>query len=244
MNPLNAVVAVIRSYNNPAVVKQVNSLRSFLSRIVVVTDFQRDRGATKAWLDEVNDPCVNLIEMSEGYSWANALNRAIDYMQLFNAQRTSAGQFDYIFNVSVEARFEQEHVKQMIEKFDDSSIGVVGTTFRGTCEGNEVSLGLSYRHPRNTGMLVRLSAFSHRMTRDFDGFCDDVGGMEDIDFICRMEVFTEYKADVLDLRVPLIVGRHYNQTDKESRERAAMEKIFARYRTWQERISKVVEKFS
>jgi len=248
MTSVNRVVAVIRSYNNAAVVKQVKALRSFLPRIIVVTDAAKDRGATKAWLEELNDPCVDLIEIQEGYTWSNALNRALNRIELINAKEKNEGYAnpgcDYVFNVSVEARFEMRHLGAMLDRLDDQTVGVVGTTFSGQCEGNKVDLGLSYRHPRNTGMLVRLSVFGNRMVRDFDGFCDDIGGMEDIDFVCRMEVFTQMKSAMLDLKVPLIVGKHYNQVDKELRERKAMGEIFFRYKTWSDRLHKVVKKFS
>ena len=247
MIDFSKVAAVIRSYNNAAVVKQVKALRSFLSYILVVTDAKKDRGATKAWLEELNDPCVELIEIAEGYTWANALNRALDHIQLFNARFTLGfrNPLEYVFNVSVEARFEKHHLGLMLAQFhNQKNIGVVGTSFLGQCEGNRVDLGLSYRHPRNTGMLIRLLALDNRMVRDFDGFCDDIGGMEDIDFVCRMEVFSELRATMLDLKVPLIVGKHYNQADKERREREAMKKIFDRYKLLSKRITEVAEKFS
>lgn len=232
---LNKTVVVIRSFNNAAVVKQIKALRSFLSCIIVVTDAQRDKGATRAWLADLNDPCVHLIEMESGYTWSNALNRALHHVAHLNASREQP--FEFVFNVSVEALFGQEDVAMMLVKFADEQVGTVGTNFQGVQEGNLISLGRSYRHPRNTGMIVRLSAFSQPMLQlGFDPFCDDIGGMEDVDFIYRMCVFSELKSVMLDLHVRLIVGKHYNQADKEVRERQAMEKIFVRYQRWSERL--------
>lgn len=232
---LNKTVAVVRSFNNAAVVKQIRALRSLLPCIIVVTDAPRDKGATRAWLTELNDPCVHLIEMESGYTWSNALNRALHHIVHLNTSREQP--FEFVFNVSVEAQFKKEDVATMLAEFADEQVGTVGTSFQGVQEGNLISLGRSYRHPRNTGMLIRLSAFSQPMLQlGFDPFCDGIGGMEDVDFIYRMCVFSELKSVMLDRQVRLIVGKHYNQADKEVRERQAMEKIFARYQRWSERL--------
>lgn len=231
MSTLNNTVAVIRCYSNGGIVKQVKALRSFMSRVVVVTNGLADKGATRAWLEELNDPCVDLIEMNEGYTWSNALNRALHHIRMLNAQKDAG--IEFVFNVSVEALFRKEHVEQMLAEFADDNVGVVGTSFEGYQEGNVISLGRSYRHPRNTGMIVRLDVFGQPMLGlGFDPFCDDIGGMEDIDFIYRMIVFSGKLTKMLDLRVRLIVGKHHNQNQKEERERDAMEKIFNRYQQW------------
>jgi hypothetical protein len=46
-----------------------------------------------------------------------------------------------------------------------------------------------------------------------------------------MAALTPYKPVMLDLKVPLIVDVHYEQADKEKRERGAMDKIIARERS-------------
>ncbi|HUX35984.1 MAG TPA: hypothetical protein VMV71_03040 [Candidatus Paceibacterota bacterium] len=241
---LNEVVAVIRSYKNPGVLKQVKALRSFIPLIIVVINEQEDCGATKAWLAELNDPCVYLIEIKKGYTWTKALNESLQQIQFMNALPGMDGQYKYVFNVSVEARFERHHIESMLKQFTDEKVGAVGASFSGRCEGNKVNLGLSYWHLRNTGMLVRLFVFRQEMlSYGFSGFCDGIGGMEDIDFVCRMEVFTEMKSVMLDLKVPLIVGKHYNQPEKERREREAMDEIFNRYEAWADRLHGVVKKF-
>ncbi|MFZ2299565.1 MAG: hypothetical protein WAW00_00310 [Candidatus Moraniibacteriota bacterium] len=219
--------------------KQIRALRAFLPCVLVVADGVQDKGATRAWLAELNDPCVHLIEMMSGYTWSNALNRALHHISLMNAERVRAGTspFEMMFNVSVEARFRKEHLEAMLAEFADEKVGVVGTSFRGVQEGNTISLGRSYRHPRNTGMIIRLSVFWHRMVRDFDAFCDDIGGMEDIDFVYRLKVFAGLETRMLDLGVDLIVGKHYNQSQKEARERDAMDKIFHRYRNWADELT-------
>lgn len=231
---LNTTVVVLRSYNNGAVLKQVKALRAFLPCIIVVTDGEQDKGATRAWLNELSDPNVHLIEMMSGYTWSNALNRALNHINLLNEERSQ--RFEFVFNVSVEARFTKTHLEAMVAEFTDTKVGIVGTSFRGMQEGNVIGLGRSYRHPRNTGMIIRLSVFGHRMVRDFDSFCDDIGGMEDIDFVYRLKVFAGYETRMLDLAVNLIVGKHYNQAQKEMREREAMDLIFRRYRTWSDEL--------
>lgn len=233
---MKSTVAVIRSYNNAAVVKQIKALRAFLPSVIVVTNGEQDKGATRAWLEELNDPNVHLLEMMSGYTWSNALNRALHHIDLMNAEHGERP-FEFVFNVSVEARFRKEHLEAMLAEFADPKVGVVGTSFRGVQEGNMISLGRSYRHPRNTGMVVRLSVFDHRMVRDFDPYCDDIGGMEDIDFVYRLKAFAKLETKMLDLGVDLIVGKHYNQTQKEARERDAMDKIFHRYRTWADELT-------
>lgn len=239
---LNQTVTIIRSYNNAAVMKQVKALRSFLPYIIVVTDGVQDKGATRAWLQELNDPCIHIIEMMSGYTWSNALNRGLQHIKYLNVDRTHP--FQFILNVSVEAQFKEADIKEMLSEFSDVQVGVVGTSFRGFQEGNEISLGRSYRHPRNTGMIIRLEMFSQPMMQmGFDSFCDDTGGMEDIDFIYRMKIFSEMQTVMLDRQVRLIVGRHYNQKQKEAREREAMEKIFARYQKWSHRLTDMISKW-
>jgi hypothetical protein len=196
---------------------------------LVVVNERQDRGATKAWLEEanlLNNLQVELLPMSEGYTWSNALNRALGQIDTINAQRVSraVNPLEYVFAVSVEANFVHETAQAMVSAFEEN-VGIVGTSFRGLLHGNEVSLGESYRHPRNTGMMIRTSVFTNRFVRDFDNVCDKLGGMEDIDLLTRMLAFTDFRYRMLDLRVPLVVGVNHNQTQKEEREQAAMREI-------------------
>jgi hypothetical protein len=227
---LNSVVGIVRSYRNPYVVKRVQKLLSFMNLVLVVVNEAEDKGSTRAWLSEaglLRDPRVRVLGMQEGYSWSGALNRALAAIDKINADRMANGEeaYEFCFPVSVEANFEAGHLRAMLAPFEDGAVGVAGTSFRGLLHGNEISLGTSYRHPRNTGMVIRLGVFLNRFVRDFDSACDDFGGMEDLDFITRMLAFTRYRYEMLDLKVALVVGVNYNQTEKEKREHSAMSKI-------------------
>lgn len=247
MSQLRHVVAVLRSYNNKNVAKQVKSLkRTGIGKVIVVTDGLLDKGATRGWLSEMLGPNrgVELIEMYGGYTWSNALNRALETIRLGNllAQATGAPAYSIIFNVSVEAMFTREHLVAMDAAFSDPAVGVVGTSFTGIQSGNRVDLGRSYKHPRNTGMMLRLAAMTPSAGQ-FDPWCDDIGGMEDIDFILRMKAFSDFTVRMLDLNVQLHVGVHYHQPTKEEKEQVAMRKITARMRAVRDRVQDVIDEF-
>lgn len=232
---LASTVAVIRSYSNKHVAKQVRELYSCgIGKIIVVTDAQKDKGATRGWLESLLAAGrVQLIEMREGYSWSNALNIALKAVQMANVQARVQGRprFRFVLNVSVEAQFDGSHLEAMIDAAtDDESVGVVGTSFEGRQDGNAVELGRSYRHPRNTGMLVRIEALGV-LFGGFDARCDGIGGMEDIDFLLGMLALSDLRYEMLDLRVKLVVGNHHHQPTKETREREAMDMIIAHWRS-------------
>ncbi len=231
---LSATVAVIRSYNNKHVTTQVkNLLTAGIGRVIVVTNGPADKGATPGYLGTlVNDVRVQIIEMTEGYSWANALNVALKAIQMANVSRRISWypEFRFILNVSVEAQFTRAHLEAMLDAAtDDRMIGVVGTSFEGRLDGNLVDLGRSYRHPRNTGMVIRLEAFG-AMLGGFDARCDGMGGMEDIAFVLEMLALSNLQYKMTDLQVPLILGQHHHQPTKEEREQGAMDKILAFWR--------------
>jgi hypothetical protein len=231
---LFSTVAILRSYNNKFVEKQVRNLLTIgLGHIIVVVNAPADKGATRGYLgDLVTDSRVQVIEMTEGYSWANALNIALMAIKIANVRRVQARKaaFRFVFTVSVEAGFTKAQIEDMLDAAtDDLSVGVVGTSFRGIQDGNEISLGRSYQHPRNTGMLIRLEAFGCHMG-GFDARCDAMGGMEDIDFCLSMTALSELRVEMLDLKVRLVVGTNYHQPTKEVREREAMDKIIAMWR--------------
>jgi hypothetical protein len=237
MTNLSETVAIVRSFNNDGIVSTVQNLTGFLGHVIVVVNNERDNGSTRAWLAGMRN--VTLIEINQGYTWSNGLNMGLrKVIQELNVDRIVP--YRYIFNVSVEARFTKQHVSKMLAVFDQEAVGVVGTSFDARQKGNRVSLGISYQHPRNTGMIIDLEVFNDPMLQmGFDPFCDGVGGMEDIDFIYRLAAFTDLRTKMLDLQVPLIVGVNYNQETKERDEREAMRTIFNRYRVWQERFQRV-----
>lgn len=228
-----AMVAIIRTWNNKFISKQVQNLLSMgVGKIIVVCNATPDEGATKGFLGNIlTDPRVQLIEMFKGYSWCNALNRALMAVQMANIKKRQSGEaeFRFVFNVSVEAGFSKNHLEHMLDAMsDDPQIGAVGTSFKGRQDSNVISLGRSYKHPRNTGMLIRLEAF---VFGGFDARCDDIGGMEDIDFCLRMLTLSNLKIVMLKLDVPLVVGVNYHQPTKEAKEREAMDNIIAYWRS-------------
>ena len=231
----DATVAIIRSYNNRFVVKQVKNLLTIgVGRIIVVTNGPADKGATRGYLATLlDDSRVELVEMAEGYSWSNALNAGMKAMQMANIERSTADKtaFRFIFPVSVEARFTRSHLEKMLDAItDNAKTAVVGTSFAGSLDGSPVSLGRSYRHPRNTGMLIRVEAFKAIMGC-FDPRCDSMGGMEDIAFLLELLALSDMRYEMVDLSVPLILGQHYDQVGKEVREQKAMDKIVAYWRS-------------
>lgn len=50
----------------------------------------------------------------------------------------------------------------------------------------------------------------------FNPVCDELGGMEDIEFILRMLAMTDCKFEILDLKIRLLVDVNYNQEEKEN----------------------------
>lgn len=228
MEDFSCIAAVIRSYNNKHIVGQVKAyLKMGLGRVIVVVNAAQDKGATPAWLRQIRDDRLQVIELHEGYSWSSGLNAGLMALELSNYSRKA---IEFVFNVSVEAKFETSDIQEMLEQFEQETVGVVGTSFDGRLDGNSVDLGRSYRHPRNTGMMIRLGSLPS-FRGFFDPWCDQVGGMEDIDFVFRMTLAGAFSYKMLDLQVRLILGKHYDQETKEVRERKAMDKIISRARS-------------
>lgn len=141
------------------------------------------------------------------------------------------GKPEFVFSVSTEAQFTRDHLLAMARHMDaESNVGVVGTSFEGRLDGNSVALGASYRHPRNTGMLIAMRAFEQYLG-GFNAMCDLYGGQEDLDFVLGMRTLTHLGFKMLDLKVPLIVGTNHDQAAKEKRELAAMQTIILDWRT-------------
>lgn len=224
---MSTTAVVVRCWNNPHIEKVVKRyLDMGMGLVVVVVNSTPDKGATRAWLADVHDSRLVVLDIFEGFNWSPALNRALMSIQMANL---SGKHIRFVLNASVETLFTSADVHAMLCEFADDTVGVVGTTFDLRLNGNSVSGGRSYRHPRNTGMIIRLSVFG--VTHGaFDAYCDDVGGMEDIDFILSMLALSKFRPIMLDLGVRLIVGVNYNQAQKELREQEAMNKIIARWR--------------
>jgi len=227
---LSKIAVIVRSFNNPHVTKTVkNFLGMGVGRVIVVVNAAQDKGATAGYLEEIRDQRLLMRNMWEGYSWSNALNLGVMSMQIDNARRGDEDRFEFVFNASVEAQFSSVGLESMVNAMADESVAVVGTSFLGKQDGNVVSLGRSYRHPRNTGMLIRLASLG-RLWGGFDAWCDGIGGMEDVDFVFRARALAGAKIIMLDLQVPLLLGKHHHQPTKEDREQKAMDIIVARWR--------------
>lgn len=223
---LGRTVAVVRSFCEPRIAGFVHALRAFVPGVVVVVNNENDKGETRRLLGNLCDPHVHVLEtfVKEGNrGWSGLLNQGLAFVRGLNA--AGAG-IEFVFNVSNTTSFSKSAVEMMLEGFRDPDIGIVGTTFDGILEtGEAVELGTSYDHPRNTGMIIRMSVFdSHPLLSAFDPIFDGSCGMEDFDFIMKMERMTAFRSSMLELNVPLLVGRHWNQVEK----RAFMEDGLAR----------------
>lgn len=237
--PASECVGIVRSYSNSNIVKAVKrGFEAGLGKIIVVINKKADNGSTVAWLEEacfVQSEKLEVIELEE-YSWSKALNAALRMIKINNLYLEASGRnaFKYILNFSVEVLFESDHVQKLISAFGKYlKAGVVGVRFQAkkfAKDTNDVQLGRSYNHPRNTFMCLSLERLGNFLQL-FDEMCDNIGGMEDIEFILRMLVYTGLDSVMLeDIKVPLIVGAHHNQAKKEEREQSAMDKIIAHYR--------------
>lgn len=231
-----STAAVVRSYNNPYVAERVSSLcKMGLGRIIVVTDAEKDRGKTREVLKPLlSKRDVQLIEFRERHFWSGALNRALTVIKQENEKRRKkgGGVFRFVLNISVEALLEWVHLEAMLnEAASAPNIAIIGTTFSALGNDKPVALGRSYRHPRNTCLLLCLEVLGASFG-GFDSRCDTIGGMEDLDLCLRIAASGTFAVKMLPLSVPLIIGRHQNQQEKEAQEQAAMDKIIARRRSF------------
>jgi hypothetical protein len=228
LNDVKSITAVIRTYKNSSVTDQVKSLLKIgVGHVIVVINAPEDKGATRGFLGGIaNNPQLTIVDMQGDYSWSNALNRGLMVVHINNLRKITNCRF--VLNVSIEAQFQAQHLEAMLDGMDDPRVGVVGTSFEGVQEGHIVPLGQSYKHPRNTGMLIRTEV----ARSGFDPFCDSVGGMEDIYFLLLMIALSDMIFLHLDLKVPLVIGKHYHQPTKEGNERNAMNKIIAKARSF------------
>lgn len=168
-------------------------------------------------------PRLQLVDVGASYTWTSALNASIA------ALRWSGQEFQFVLPVSVEAQFSAEDIDAMLTAALEPGVAVVGTTFSGlTPDGERVEFGSSYSQPRNTGLVLNWERLGETMW--FDSVCDDLGGMEDFEFMVRLRGLGNKRVVMLDLQVPLSIGVHYNQQEKERRERAAIAKISQHYR--------------
>jgi hypothetical protein len=116
----------------------------------------------------------------------------------------------------------------MYAEIDDSSlIGAVGTTFSAHYpDGKPTDLGWTYRQPRNTMMLVDLHWFNR--VGNYNPICDSFKGMEDVQWCARL-LKARGLVEMLDLKVPLMVGVNHVQSVKETNEADAIAKNQAHF---------------
>lgn len=227
-NLLESTAVIIRCWNNPHVEKRVREyLEMGVGLVCVVVNSTPDKRSTRSWLTKIKDERLVILDIFEGYNWVPALNRAVMAIHMANL---GGRNIKFVLSASVEAVFGKKHVLAMLREFADDSVGIVGTNFDARKNSNPIITGRSYRHPRNTGMVIRLSVIGVTLGA-FDAWCDTVGGMEDIDFTIAMLALSVLKPMMLDLKVRLVVGVNYDQATKEKREQEAMDKIIARWRS-------------
>lgn len=216
----------------------------------------KDEGFTKKHLSDVlldystiennekKKTIVQLVDMEIGYTWTNALNYAMMVALTENAC-SSTSKFQFILNISVETILNQSNLDKMINSFQESpTIVVVGTTFKPiypkeieqtlTQQQKVTELGKTYKNPRNTCMLIRMSALQNcgGGLSLFDAWCDNINGMEDFYFLIQMLIlnpFAEFR--IPDLKVELLIGINFNQKEKQEREMKAIDLILERFRT-------------
>ncbi len=220
MDSLGVTVAVVRTWNNPEIRRRIDALLTFLPHVLILINAAKDTDYTTRLLEGIPANRITVLSLDTGlYFWSLPLNAALRHLDAAGAPH------QFIFPCSVEAAFERPHLEAMLRAFADPTVGVVGTSFKGIKNDSEVPLGSSYAVPRNTGMVIRRAVFAGPLKDGFDPVCDALGGMEDADFVNRMEAQTPYKAVMLNLQVPLTVGANWNQAEKEAREAEALRKI-------------------
>lgn len=220
---LNNVVAVVRSYSDPSIGGFCRSLIDMVGAVVVVTPTNLEpEGLTEQSLRPVREGYSTNVHhvktlVKDHNSWSAMLNVGLTYVKAMNSQRSARFGYKYLLNVSNTTSFTAEHLSAIRSVFenDHGTRGVVGTTFAGyLADGTPEPLGRAYDHPRNTGMMIDLRVFeSHPLLAGFDPRWDGAGGMEDHDFAGKMRALTPFRTKMLDLQVPLRIGRHRDQAE-------------------------------
>jgi len=238
MDILKNVAAVIRTWsNNEHIQSSVHrALEAGIGQVIVIVKDEDPKlyGAVERRLaDEISmfPERLHIITMRIGYGWSKALNVALEDIRQLNEFAKGEGKplVEFVLNVSNEVLYTRQHVEALLAPFIENGdpdmvrYNAVGTSFKAeTKDGVAVKLGSTYRLPRNTMMMIRFEA-----TLRLGGFsiqCDDLGGMEDFEWLSRSSAF-DYGWKMLDLQVPLLVGVNHNQEEKERREREAIRRI-------------------
>jgi hypothetical protein len=216
---------IVRAYNNAFVGDKVQTLLEMgLGKVVIATNSLEDDGQV---FNEISarfsgNSQVEVIDLAANYSWSVALNQSISIIRQDESLK-------YVIPMSVEANFSERDIDAMLTAVSEPGVAVVGTTFKGVQDdGKEVSLGVSYMQPRNTGLALNITRLNEGIL--FDHINDLRGGMEDFDFLIRTRL-AGLRVVMLNLEVPLAIGRYYNQEEKELREKNAMISIIQQWRS-------------
>jgi hypothetical protein len=244
------VAALIRTYNNNRDVTKTVSrcLGAGIGLIIVVVNGhdQEQRGNVAGWLESMvrsNAGRIVIFEMKTGYSWSNALNLGFAHVRHLNDDALLRGEeapFPVVLTLSNEVLWEPGHLLAMLACLDTTDAEIIGTSFEGRKNGQIVPLAQSYEHPRNTMCLITMACYER--TGCFSPVCDDFGGMEDLHFLMRAEVLG-FPWKRVDLQIPLIVDKNYDQRMKEAREAAAMQKILKYEQRLVTRLTETLAKF-
>ena len=222
------IVAVIRSWSNNqgvrmAVERALQATRVGLVIVVVKDDDFAHQGAVARALASIQDPRLVVREFRWGWTWSHALNAAL--AEITTRIDVGKEQFQYLLPVSVEVVWEPTHLDQLLAAFEqDADLFVAGTSFDGRFDDRSVPLGPTYEHPRNTFALYALSAL--RRVAGWSPACDAMGGMEDAMALIVAETLG-FHWKQLDLKIPLILGKNWDQAQKQKREEAAIREIGA-----------------
>jgi hypothetical protein len=220
--------------------------KKFSLSISVMIDETKDQGFTRAELANelaLHSTRLMVHSFETGFSWTNALNLATLMALTQNSMPRElldggTDAVEFVLNVSVEAQFKRQQLLTMLSCFGiNERLAIIGTTFCGfkLIGGTltPIALGVSYRLPRNTGMLLRLPLLTQtKLGPYFEAWCDHVNGMEDWEYLLRMTLLEpSLEFLCLDLGVELMVGVNYDQHAKEQREQDAIAKIRHRFRS-------------
>lgn len=207
---------IYRSYNNKYIVDAVKAADRFpFAAIFVAVNESEDHGGTigqGGWLDQYLDDPRFFFQGIKNYTWSVALNECLNTIGLLS---NSGHDIQYVLNCSVETKWREKDLVDMLKAIQDPNIGAVGASFMlsvhreieelfGKPKIHSSEFGPSYQKGRNTFMLFKRSALSENL--GFRTQCDSWGGMEDYDFLLRMTAGTRYKFKYLDIKVPLHWG--------------------------------------
>jgi hypothetical protein len=232
------LACIIRTWsNNPNIVSAVKrALEAGIGYVIVVVkdDVPEEKKHPsgldyKTWLEPLMNEHINrltVLSMKKYYHWSPALNYGFGEVVCHNliSDQLGTSQIEYVLNVSLEAEYGAEHIDAMVKEMEsDTAIAAVGTTFSGHLDDqSSVELGTTYSKPRNTMMMVSLAAYM--AVGGYDPRCDAHGGQEDFEWLGRLPA-ANYRYSMLPLGVPLLIGRNFNQAEKEKREQGSIIKI-------------------